>query len=97
MWSKIRRLVLVLPAALLAALLTVQPVLAAAPARPAASTVDVGCEAGVCRFELDLGAGASGYWLRVLAATVNRLPGGVSMEVGDDVLLTLPIGTLVVS
>lgn len=95
MWSKIRRLVLVLPAALLAALLTVQPVLAAAPARPAASTVDMGCEAGVCRFELDLGAGASGYWLRVLAATVNRLPGGVSMEVGDDVLLTLPIGTLV--
>ena len=84
-----------LVAALLAVLLTVQPLLAAdAPLRRAGFQ----CDDGVCRARLDLGANvpawlADGVGLRVAQAAVSRLPGG-EFAVRDDVLLSLPSGPL---
>lgn len=102
MGNKIRRLWMALPAALLAALLVIQPVLAAAPAAPPASMVDIGCEAGICRFELDLGTAVSDllppsarFLLQVVQSGLVALPNGMSVQVQDNVLLTLPMGTLV--
>ncbi|MCC6168836.1 MAG: hypothetical protein IT329_16560 [Caldilineaceae bacterium] len=97
-----RRLWMTLPAVLLAALLVIQPVLAAAPASKPASVVDIGCEAGVCRFELDLGTAVSNllppsakFLLQVVQDGLIQLPNGASVQVRDNVLLTLPMGTLV--
>lgn len=102
LWGKMRRLAITLPAALLAALLVVQPVLAAAPAAKPASALDIGCEDGICRFELDLGTAVNNllppsaqFLLQVVQDGLVQLPNGMSVQVRDNVVLTLPMGTLV--
>lgn len=101
-WRKMRRLAVTLPAALLAVLLVVQPVLAAAPAAKPASALDIGCEDGICRFELDLGMAVTNllppsaqFLLQVVQDGLVQLPNGMSVQVRDNVVLTLPMGTLV--
>ena len=85
-------------AALVAAMLVVQPVLAAGetPARP---SYGLSCVAGVCTARINLGIrvadlGVGGAWLQVMESALRELPGGVGLAVTDDVTLTLPAGQL---
>jgi hypothetical protein len=93
--TKVRRVAWAWCAALLAVLLAVQPVLAAPPAQRA----EFNCTGGVCRFELELGPaanlpGATGFWLEVADSALRLLPGEPRVLVEDDVVLSLPMGSL---
>src|SRR5690606_17877087 len=56
------------------------------------------CADGICRVELDLGVAAAwmpqGAWLTVLQSGLRQLPGGVGIEVQEDVAIALPTGNL---
>jgi hypothetical protein len=92
-------------AALMATLLVVQPMMAATSGLAAPEGEQVGerylgfhCVDNVCRAELDLGIGSdwlpSGAWLTVMKYALRQLPGGLGIELQDDVTITLPTGNL---
>jgi hypothetical protein len=87
-------------AAVMAVLVMLVAVAQPASAAPAEQGIGLGCDNGVCRFELDLGsaadllpAGVEG-WLEFLEPGLRQLPGDVRLAVQDDVLLSLPVGTI---
>ena len=94
-----KKIVGALTMALMALMVVIQPVLAAAPvAAQGQQTYGLTCVNGLCRAQLDLGLGAEwlpqGAWLSVMQRALRQLPGGMGIEVQDDVTITLPKGTL---
>lgn len=84
-------------AAVVVLLAAVQPALAAPPEQG----IGIGCTDHVCRLELDLGEAdellpeGAGIFLQVLDAGLSQLPGEPRLLIEDDVILSLPMGTII--
>lgn len=95
--TRYRKAIAALLAALLLAVALVQPALAAPPTQ----AVELGCQDGVCQFQLNLGATADlqpsgvAVWLKFLELGLRPLPGGARLQVQEDVTFSLPLGTFV--
>ena len=94
----VKRICAALVTALMALMLVMQPVLASAPVpveQRGEQRYGLSCVDGVCRAQLDLGIDLPQVvWLSVMQNALRQLPGGMGIELQDDVTITLPTGNL---